>query len=372
LDRKFVVLGGVGTIGRVVVRDLLASHRQNRVTLADFNLAKAQAYARSLRTGRVRAVFADASKPSVLAKVLRGHAVVINCTQHDFNLRVMQAALRAGIHYVDLGGLFHWTRRQLRLHRQFEDAGLTAVLGMGCAPGITNILAQVAADQMDGVEVVKIRVGSRELRKQPSGFFFPYSAQTIVEELTLKPWVFYRRRFRQVPPRTGWEPVNFPDPVGRAWVLRTRHSELATIPPSLRRKGIRFCDFKVGFERPFVREVMKRVRAGWTMEQFRPLTAPTGGADDVEVARVTVTGRRAGKRLGITIDCIARARPSWDASAGDIDTGCPPSIVAQMIADGRVTQRGVQPPERVVPSGDFLLEASRRGLQFQLRLEWRH
>ena len=150
-QRKFIVLGGCGAIGRVVVRDLFESHRHNRITVADFRPVQI------IRSPRVRTVFADARKPD-----LRGHTVVINCTQHDFNLHVMRAALRAGIHYVDLGGLFLWTRRQLKLHRKFERAGLTAILGMGCAPGITNVMTRAAVERLGGAQSVKIRVGTRD------------------------------------------------------------------------------------------------------------------------------------------------------------------------------------------------------------------
>jgi len=49
-------------------------------------------------------------------------------------------ALAAKRHYVDLGGLFHWTRRQLKLDRQFKRADWTAVLGAGCAPGHQHVM----------------------------------------------------------------------------------------------------------------------------------------------------------------------------------------------------------------------------------------
>src|SRR5664280_2151006 len=112
-NRNFVVLGGVGVIGRVVVRDLFESHPQNRILIADYNEKAARQYRRSFRSRRVTAAFADASQPAQLAKLFRGHTVVVNCTQHNFNLNVMRAALKARTHYVDLGGLFYWTRRQL-------------------------------------------------------------------------------------------------------------------------------------------------------------------------------------------------------------------------------------------------------------------
>lgn len=367
-NRNFVVLGGVGAIGRVVVRDLFESHPRNRILIADRNAAGAQEYARSFRSRRVTAAFADAGTPTQLATLLRGHSVVINCTQHDFNLSVMHAALMAKAHYIDLGGLFTWTRKQLKLHRQFKQAGLTAVLGAGCAPGITNVMTRAAADGLGRIESVRIRVGTKDFNPPAASFCFPYSAQTIVEEFTLTPWIFEHGEFREVEPRTAWERVGFPPPVGRQWVVRTRHSEIATIPLTFRAQGLKFCDFKVGFDRAFVREVVGRLRAGWTVRDFARLPAPRGKPNDYEISRVIATGRaKNGAPTTTTVDCHAKARPRWHASAGDIDTGCPPSIVAQMIATGVIAQRGVLAPETAVPVAAFFRELRQRGMRIVLK-----
>ena len=328
--RNFVVLGGVGAIGRVVVRDLFESHPRNRILIADYNEAGARTYARSFRGRRVSAAFADAGRSKQLAKLFRGHTVVINCTQHGFNLKVIRAALAAKVHYTDLGGLFLWTRKQLKLDKAFKRAGLTAVLGSGCSPGITNVMTRAAADRLDRITAVRIRVGAKDLNGRSADFCFPYSAQTIVEELTLKPWVFARGKFQQAKPRTGWERVDFSRPVGAQWVVLTRHSEIATIPLTFRGKGLRECDFKVGFDRKFVREVH-------------------------------------GDRKTVTMDCHAKANRRWHASAGDVDTGCPPSIIAQMIATGIIAQRGVLAPEVAVPVQPFFRELRQRGMKIVVK-----
>src|SRR5207253_9662041 len=121
---RFVVLGGAGTIGRIVVRDLFESNRKNEILVADYDRQGAHNLTRSYRSHRVSYGFADARDPANLASLLAGCSVVINCTRHQFNLNVMQAALRAHVHYLDLGGLFLWTRRQLRLKQRFAGAGL--------------------------------------------------------------------------------------------------------------------------------------------------------------------------------------------------------------------------------------------------------
>ena len=152
---RFVVLGGAGAIGRIVVRDLYESSRKNEILVADHDERAASNVAKSHRSPRVSHAFADAREASCLASLLSGSSVVINCTHHEFNLAVMEAALRARVHYLDLGGLFTWTRRQFRLKRRFVESGLTAVLGMGCAPGITNVMAAYAASQLDRVRSIK-------------------------------------------------------------------------------------------------------------------------------------------------------------------------------------------------------------------------
>jgi saccharopine dehydrogenase-like NADP-dependent oxidoreductase len=355
---KVLVLGGCGAIGRVVVRDLFEFNPGARILVADYNEAAARACVTSFRSKRVTAAFADASKPAALARLFRGWPIVVNCTQHIFNLHVMEACLRAKSHYLDLGGLFTWTRKQMRLDRRFRDAGLVAVLGAGCSPGITNVMAMHAASKVERVTSVRIRVGSRDFSPRSAGFVFPYSAQTIVEEMTLPPWVFEAGRFKAIKPRTRWERVPFPKPVGPAWTVCTRHSEIATLPYSLHEKGIKRCDFKVSFDRAFVSELVRRMKAGWTVDDFRKLPAPRVEPDDVEVARVVVEG----PGQTVTMDCTARPNRRWKASAGDIDTGCPPSIVARMMADGMIPAPGVWAPEQAIPARPFFAALRKRGM----------
>ena len=358
---QFVVLGGAGAIGRVIVRDLYESSSKNQVLIADFEEQRARDIAVRYRSKRVSYAFADARYPSQLASVLRHGSVVINCTRHQFNLNVMEAALRAGIHYLDLGGLFIWTRRQLRLHRPFVDAGLTAILGMGCSPGLTNVMAAAAAARLDRVESIRIRVGGIDFNSDNGNFAFPYSAQTIVEELTLPSWKWSRGRFVQTKPRSGWERVDFGRPVGEVWTVMTRHSEIATLPLRFKKRGLRYIDFKVAFDRSFVQEVVKRLRNGWSIRDFEALPMSRSAPDDYEVSRVIVGN----EKKKIVLDCHARSNPKWQASAGDIDTACPASIAAQMIAAGTIKQRGVWAPEDVVPGELLFRQLRRRGITVQ-------
>src|SRR5262249_41828536 len=153
-------------------------------------------------------------------------------------------------------------------------------------------MASAAAAKIDRVDSIRIRLGSIDFNTRNGNFAFPYSAQTIIEELTLPPWKWSGGRFVQTEPRTGWERVDFCRPVGRVWTVLTRHSEIATLPLRFKHRGVRHVDFKVGFDRAFVREILKRMRAGWTIRDFESLPAPRTSPNDYEISRVIVQGKK--------------------------------------------------------------------------------
>ena len=80
-----------------------------------------------------------------------------------------------------------------------------------------------------------------------------------------------------------------------------------------------------------------------------------------EISRVIVRG---GNKT-IVLDCHARSNAKWHASAGDIDTACPASIAAQMIASGIIHKPGVWAPEDIVPPDLLFKQLRRRGITLQ-------
>src|SRR5262245_32367436 len=202
-----VAVLGAGAMGRAVVYDL--ARAGHPVRILDSDRAAAQRVAR--RYGRAASSVreADAADPAALARALAGAGVLVNCAPYRLNLAVMDAALRARCHYVDLGGLFHTTRRQLRRDREFRRAGLLAVLGMGSAPGITNVLARAAADPLRRVRTIRVYNGGADFTRYASPLPFAFSPATVLDEFTLSPMVFERGRFRATPPLSGEEEFRF-------------------------------------------------------------------------------------------------------------------------------------------------------------------
>jgi lysine 6-dehydrogenase len=371
--RRIAVVGGAGAMGRITVRDLAETAPNVEILVADRDVRAGRALARTLPR-RVRVIEADASNPEALARVLHGTSVVINACHHDFNLRVMDAALAVRAHYCDLGGLFHVTKRQLKRDVEFRKAGLLALCGIGSAPGIVNVMARSAADRMDQVREIHVAVGTsdRTRREGASLLDTSYSILTVLDEASRPAALFTGGRLVFVEPLSYPLRVRFPKPVGTLEPACTLHSELATLPESYRAKGVREVSFRIAFPGGLLDRLRfvhamgltstEPVRIGTSefvprqvllsMLSRAPKAKTVGPLDEYEILRVTVSGRRDGRQITEIVDCHVPGMPSWDVGV-DIDTGAPPSIVAQMLLSGEVTARGVLPPERAVPVSSF-------------------
>ena len=371
------VLGGAGAMGRAAVHHLAVSRRQ--VLVLDADAAAARRTARVYGGRSVRSAAVDARDPRRLARALRGVAVVVHCAPYAFNLAVMQAALAAGCHYVDLGGLFHTTRRQLRLHREFRRAGLLAVLGMGSAPGITNVMARMAAETLDGVRAIRVYNGGADFTRYDAPLAFGFTPDTVLDELSLPPMVFTGGRFQAVAPLSLGEDFDFA--LGRQRVHATLHSEVATLPVTYRGKGIRECAFKIAYD-PVVIERMKLLidlgladtRPGprgvapraVLLDCFRRMPPPPVFVNDRDAMAVVVEGRIGRTPVTLRLELVARPQRRPPLSAVARDTGFPAAIVAGLILDGVIAERGVRPPERAVPPGPLFAALAARGMKLKI------
>ena len=190
---KIIVLGGAGKMGCISVQSLALDDRVDEVVIADVNMEQAQLVADYLDSPKISIQKVDIKDEENLVKALEGADVCLNAAIYYFNLNVMEACLKAGVHYTDMGGLFYGTREQLKLHDRFAAAGVSAVLCMGSAPGVPNIQARYAADRLDTIESIKIYDGIKP--PSPDDLRFSYAVPTIIDELTVEPMVFENGEF---------------------------------------------------------------------------------------------------------------------------------------------------------------------------------
>ncbi len=390
-SKAIVVAGGAGAMGRITVRDLVETAADDvDIVVADYDLAAAKRLARLHSKREVRALRIDIHDIKGTAKALKGSFGVIGAVQHQLNLPLMQACLAAGAHYCDLGGLFHYTRKQLRYDKRFEKARLLAVLGIGAAPGVVNVMARAVADDLDAVHEIHVKVGNvdRTAGRPSSPLGTSYSLSTILDEANMPAALFTGGAFTFVPPMSGAEDVDFGEPVGRRRPAYTIHSEVATLPLSFIDKGVREVSFRIAFSNElderlrFLRALGassdKAIVVGKQKQRVVPRevlmalaaqvpAAPFHGVpDEHEVLRVVVRGVAKGVRVEETIDCHCPGMPAWGVGV-DVDTGCPPSILMQMMVRGDIAKAGVLAPERAIPPAPFFRELEKRGMRIERR-----
>ena len=378
-----IALLGAGIIGRAIVQDLADGEDVSEILVADVDEDAARAAA-ALAGERGRAARVDVTDHDATAALLRGMDACINAVAYRFNLDVMRACLLADVPYLDLGGLFHMTRRQLELDGDFRRAGLTAVLGMGSCPGVANVQAGYLGRHLDTVRRIRIYNGSHPLADDP--FNAPYSPETILDEITRPAMVFRDGQFVERPPLSEEEFVLFPEPIGYAKTHLSLHSEVATIPLSLAEKGIREVTFKItffGYSERALRQLQFLADLGLAETepldvcgvQVRPrdllvtllrrkaaARPPTEGAATGHKAIMTVAeGTYQGQDVRWTVTTLAGPHERWRMSGGKLLVASPPAIVARWLADGTLAAPGVHPPETVVPADAFFAALAARG-----------
>jgi lysine 6-dehydrogenase len=378
---RAVVLGGGGLTGRAAVRQLASGRQFDEVVAADVDVPLAEAAARAAGARATAAPLDVRDRPRT-SELLRGSAVVVNATPYALNLEVMAAAREARVPYLDFGGLFHTTRRQLELDGSFRSAHLLAIPGLGQVPGISNVLAMAAAAPCESVSAIVLRDGWRDLRPDGPPVAFTWSPGTFLDEMVRPAVVFEDAAYREHPPMSGSEEFDFPPPIGRTTVYRTLHSEPATLPESLRAKGLRRCEWKEGGPGIEILRALGAIGLGsetpvdvggtWVvprdvtlalLRRENLLGPPAGGAvDDWEVLDIELQGVEGGRP--VTRHAVARFPPwpEWHLAATEYAVGTAGAIGAEMIARGEIGGEGVVPPERCVPAPAFRAELARRGI----------
>jgi len=178
-----------------------------------------------------------------IVRVARGCNLIVNASASVFNQIVMRAALRLRAHYVDLSS--HLTRNpfkaeQFSFAKRFEEKRRTALINTGAAPGLTNLLVARAAEMLDQVESVQIRLYESSESDDPISQLSP---EVTFDEAISSPRVYRNGKFKMEKRFAELEKFRFPDPIGAANVVLAAQDEVGTIPYSIK---LRDMDVKIG------------------------------------------------------------------------------------------------------------------------------
>lgn len=283
-----VLLVGAGGVGTAITR--IAARRPffEAMVVADYDLARAEAAVAALGgDARFLAERVDASDEAAVTALLERHAcdVLLNATDPRFVMPLFQAARTAGATYVDMAmSLSHphperpyeecgvkLGDAQFEQAADWEKAGALALVGMGVEPGLSDVFARYAADELfDEIEELGVRDGAN-LTVDGYDFAPSFSIWTTIEEC-LNPPVVYEdaRGWFTTEPFSEPEVFDFPEGIGPVECVNVEHEEVLLMP---RWVDARRVTFKYGLGEEFISTLRTLHLLG--LARTEPVTVPS-------------------------------------------------------------------------------------------------
>ena len=246
---KKVLIVGAGGQGGPCASILARDKDISEIVLGDIDLDLANKVKDRIKSDKITTIKVDAGKVESVESAAKGADAIINLTLPQFNANIMKAALNSGAQYVDSAldypVIDELTKNKpLEIDKEFKKAGLTALIGCGATPGVSNVLIKYACDKLDQVDAIYIRCG--KIQKQPKDIISAWdpgwSPKTAITDYAEEPIVFEDGKYKRYPPFSGREEYNF-EPFGKVLLSYHLHEEAAMLPRFIG-KGVKYVDFK--------------------------------------------------------------------------------------------------------------------------------
>ena len=390
------LLGGAGFMGAGIVRDLVSDRTIvdiTRIRVCDAAREKMEALKQELGDPRLELVDLNVTDPVALNAAIAGADICINCvpTLLGFQMTIFEAALAAKVPYIDLGGLGTFTVKQLAEHERFKAAGVTAVIGVGADPGMSNVICRAVADELDEIDKINLYWAAELVGDENPVLVPPYSVSTVLAEYAHESTQFYDGKHVTCPPMSGREYLDLPEPWGRCEFMHSPHSEQLTVPlaDGIKEKGIKEFSWKLHLPHREHEAWVGLVKAGFgdfndPVEvggvKVRPLDVLNkviernikNNADKIpsqdshEIHFAVGKGRKNGVETTVTVEVVVKPDAMY-APYVDACTSMNGSIAAQLIL-ANPKKPGVWAPEEYFDVGAYFKELEKRKFHIAKRV----
>ncbi|MEI3614221.1 saccharopine dehydrogenase family protein [Pseudogracilibacillus sp. SO30301A] len=372
---KVGVLGS-GLMGKEAARDLVSSEKVSKVGLADIDLSRAEHVCKVLHSPKLSAYQVNAADENELAKFMEDFDVIINALFYSFNEIVAKTAIKIGVSSVDLGGhIGHITDKVLELDDAAKMSGVTIIPDLGVAPGMINILSGYGASKLDDVESIKLYVGGIPLNpERPLEYNHVFSMEGVFDHYT-DPSLIIRNGVKQeIASLSEVERIYF-EKFGPLEAFHTSGgtSTLSHSFPQLETLEYKTIRYPGHAEKFQLLVDLNLTRKGYQVEVNGEKVSPRdvllkvldpivelGNKDDAVLLRVIVSGLKDKEKTTYTYEMTTYKDRLNNVTAMARATANTISIVAQMIAEGTINQKGVIPPEKIVPGDLYIAELKKR------------
>jgi len=374
---KVLALGGAGDMGRMAVAVLLDSPSITSITVADINSELVNTFIEMIDSPKVRAFQIDITEKEKLIELISSHDVVINTVGpfYKFEVPIMEAVIEAKKPFLDICDDWKPTLDALEFDDKAKEAGITAVIGIGASPGITNILGVYACSKLDEVDELITAWGMDidiKAGKKPKYYIKPEKLRKKLGKTEIKPNAalmhllyetiekiptFKDGKMTEIEPLTEVEPFEFPG-YKSMYACNIGHPEPVTLPRTIKAKSVSNVMYIGETATDATRKYSQKIKnkeltieeatlalgkefADLTERAFKDKTILEQYVDGPPTLSVIAVGTKNGKRKKIG---IALGREPYGEMAGV--TSVPLGIATIMLVEGKITQKGVLTPEK--------------------------
>jgi saccharopine dehydrogenase (NAD+, L-lysine-forming) len=376
-----VVQLGCGICGLVCAEQLAKNPSVDSVILADTRTHAAEALADRHKNHKMSVKRVNGTDPNDLDSLLKGCDIVVASMPWQLNKLVMEVAARRGTNYVDFGMPLDSTGPEFdRLAKMCRDAGITALVGMGMDPGISDVFAQHAANRLDRADEAHVYDGDNGTI-DGLDFYSLWSPVDLLHEMSVPAAVFRNGKMVFIPPLSEREMYDFPEPIGPLPVYKTNHDETYFMPMGI--KTLKNASFNIAIDDNFARTAMMLGRIGLLSEdpidvkgvKVRPLDVVAammpspvnyvGKVKGYSSLVVEAIGERKGRRTKVKMSTMMsheKAHELHGSTATGYYVGVGGAVSTEMLVEGEMNEKGLLIPEQV-PTESYIARLHPKGVE---------
>jgi saccharopine dehydrogenase-like NADP-dependent oxidoreductase len=258
----------------------------------------------------------------------------------------------------------------------FQKNNLLSLTGCGSVPGTGNVMLGYTANKFD--KIYSIEAGFA-YKSNINKFVVPFSILSVIEEFTEPAPILKNGHIIYKIPLENTRKA-FHRGIGIQEEFLVNHAEIYTFHHYFKHKGLKNIKFYASFPEVHYKTVLAFIETGLGSKEpvislpgFNKKLAPVtflsqalkqietpDGYRETENLWLKIHGKKDGKSKEILMECLVPTLKGWEEDYANIDTGMPISIMAQMIKNGIIENKGSFSPEVIVPPEPYFKELRKR------------
>lgn len=279
-----ILIVGTGGVGSAAARIAVRRDFFEKLVIADYDPSRPESLIADLGDARLAAAQVDASSADAVAGLIREHEIthVLNAVDPRFVMPIFEGCFDGGAVYLDMAMSLSRPHpekpqelpgvklgdEQFAQERKWADAGRLALVGIGVEPGLSDVFARYAEDELfSEIDELGVRDGAN-LTVDGYDFAPSFSIWTTIEECLNPPVIFEKDKgWYTTPPFSEPEVFDFPEGIGPVECVNVEHEEVLLMPRWTKAKRV---TFKYGLGDEFINVLKVLHTLG--LDKTEPLT----------------------------------------------------------------------------------------------------